>query len=414
MSHEVISVPMIGLRGIVILPEMVTHFDVSKERSVKAVEEAMLEDGQKLFLTVQKNRDAEEPKLEDFYEMGTLAAVKQVVKLPKNIVRVLIVGETRARLRGIRQEGSYIRADVAAAEDTEKIRPEFSKKGASPNLEAMLRGLKEIYAEYVSKHPKYPKEMAKQISEYQDLKKLVDTIAANVPLDYKDLQEILEETDVWERYRLLTFKLVNELQILEIKEDIQVKLKERVDKNQREYILREQLKFIREELGEDNTISDAEEFKAAAKKLKAPKEVKEKLLKEIGRFKNSAGSPAESGVLRTYIETMLEMPWDKAVKDHKDIAFAKRVLDEDHYGLERVKERMLEFLAVRALTKKGNSPILCLVGPPGTGKTSIAKSLARALKRPYVRISLGGVRDEAEIRGHRKTYVGAIDRKSVV
>ena len=256
--------------------------------------------------------------------------------------------------------------------------------------------------------PKYPKDMIKQIQEYTELCQVVDQIAANVPLEQKDLQELLEEPDLLKRYQMLAFKLVNEMQIMDIKEEIQKKVKERVDQNQREYILREQLKQIREELGEDNTISDAEEFEAAAAKLKASKEVKEKLQKEINRFKSSMNSPAENGVIRTYIETMLEMPWDKAVKDHKDIAYAKKVLEEDHYGLEQVKERVLEFLAVRALTRKGESPILCLVGPPGTGKTSIAKSLARALKKPYVRISLGGVRDEAEIRGHRKTYVGAM------
>ena len=233
-------------------------------------------------------------------------------------------------------------------------------------------------------------------------------IAANVPLDQKDLQELLEETDLMNRYQLLAFKLVNEMQIMNIKEEIQKKVRERVDQNQREYILREQLKLIREELGEDNTVSDAEEFEAALAKLQASDEVKEKIQKEIGRFRSSLNSPAENGVIRTYIETMLEMPWDKAAKDHRDIAYAKKVLEEDHYGLEQVKERVLEFLAVRALTTRGESPILCLVGPPGTGKTSIARSLARALKKPYVRISLGGVRDEAEIRGHRKTYVGAM------
>ncbi len=408
MSQEVKSLPMVALRGMTILPEMVTHFDVSRERSVKAVEEAMLEEGQRIFLAAQKDMEVEEPGREDMYATGTIAAIKQVIKLPRNILRVLIAGETRAELNEIEIDQPYMRASVTVVEDIDQTKFKFGDAPGNPNLEAMARGLKEIYMEYVMKHPKYPKEMMKQINEYTDLKKLVDMIAANIPLDYTDLQEILEEVDVLKRYQLLAFKIVNEIQVIDIKEDIQNKVKERVDQHQREYILREQMKLIREELGEENTVSDAEEFQAEVDKLKAPKEVKEKLTKEINRFKSSMNSPAESGVIRTYIETMLEMPWDKVVKDHKDIAFAKKVLDEDHYGLEKVKERVLEFLAVRALTRKGNSPILCLVGPPGTGKTSIAKSLARALKKPYVRISLGGVRDEAEIRGHRKTYVGAM------
>ena len=276
------------------------------------------------------------------------------------------------------------------------------------NGEAMGRGLKEMFTAYAAKCGKISKEAIAEILEIKDLKKLMAEISAIVPFYYTEQQELLEETDFWKRYELLAFKLVNEVEILNIKEEIQGKVKERVDKHQREYILREQLKLIREELGEDNTISDAEEFEEAAKKLKAPKEVKEKLQKEINRFKSSQYSPAENGVTRTYIETLLEMPWNKAAKEHHDLKFAKDVLEEDHYGLEQVKERVLEFLAVRSLTKKGEAPILCLVGPPGTGKTSIAKSLARALKKPYVRISLGGVRDEAEIRGHRKTYVGAM------
>lgn len=408
MNREVKSIPMVALRGMTVMPEMITHFDVSRERSIKAVEEAMVEEGQKIFLTAQKDINIEEPGQNDVYQTGTIASVRQVVKLPKNTLRVLIVGEMRAKLNQIEFDDPYLRAHVTVIEDIDLIKSKFGEDDANPNVEAMARGLKEIYTEYMMKQPKYSKDMVKQINEYTNLKKLVDMIGANLPLDYVELQEILEETDVLKRYQLLAFKIVNEMQIMDIKEEIQNKVKERVDQNQREYILREQLKLIREELGEDNTVSDAEEFQSAVEKLKAPKEVKEKLTKEINRFKSSMNSPAESGVIRTYIETMLEMPWDKATKDHKDIAYAKQILEEDHYGLEKVKERVLEFLAVRALTKKGDSPILCLVGPPGTGKTSIARSLAKALKKSYVRISLGGVRDEAEIRGHRKTYVGAM------
>ena len=401
MDNEIKSLPMIPLRGMTIMPGMVVHFDVSRARSIAAVQEAMVEE-QKIFLTAQKSIDAEEPGEADVYETGTVATVRQIIKLPKQIVRVLVSGETRGRLKEIEFSDPYLRAKIEVLQDSEQDVPE------DVNAEAMERSLKDMLVEYASKNGKMSKESVAQLMEIKGLRRLVDEIAANIPLYYTDQQEILDETDLKKRYEKLAFKLVNEVQIMNIKDEIQRKVKERVDKHQREYILREQLKLIREELGEDSTVSDAEEFEASLKKLKASKEVKDKLQKEISRFKSSMNSPAESGVIRTYIETLLEMPWDKASKDNQDINYAKQVLEEDHYGLEQVKERILEFLAVRTLTKKGESPILCLVGPPGTGKTSIAKSLARALKKPYVRISLGGVRDEAEIRGHRKTYVGAM------
>ena len=401
MDNEIKSLPMVALRGMTIMPEMVVHFDVSRERSIAAVQEAMVEE-QKIFLTAQKSIDTENPGMGDVYEVGTVGTIKQIIKLPKHIVRVLVAGETRGRLKEIEYQDPYLRAKVEVIDEADLMIPD------DPGAEAMERGLKDILVEYAAKNGKMSKESVAQLLDIKGVKKLVDEIAANIPLYYTDQQEILEEADFQKRYERLCFKLVNEVQIMNIKEEIQKKVKERVDKHQREYILREQLKLIREELGEDSTISDAEEFENSLKKLKAPKEVKEKLQKEINRFKSSLNSPAENGVIRTYIETLLEMPWDKAAKDNNDIEYAKQVLDEDHYGLEQVKERILEFLAVRTLTKKGDSPILCLAGPPGTGKTSIAKSLARAMKKPYVRISLGGVRDEAEIRGHRKTYVGAM------
>ena len=401
MNSEGNSLPMVALRGMTIMPEMVVHFDVSRERSIAAVQEAMVEE-QKIFLVTQKDISTNSPGVEDVYEVGTVATIKQIIKLPKHILRVLVSGESRGTLRKIEYTDPYLRAEVEVYDESDLEIPD------DLNTQAMERGLKDMFVDYAAKNGKMSKERVAEMLEVKGLKSLVDEIAANIPLYYKDLQEILNRTDFWQRYEVLAFKLVNEVQIMDIKEEIQMKVKERVDKHQKEYILREQLKLIREELGDDTTLSDAEEFEKAAKELDAPEEVKEKLKKEISRFKSSLNSPAESGVIRTYIETLLEMPWNHAAEDSNDIEFARKVLDEDHYGLEEVKERVLEFLAVRSLTKRGDSPILCLVGPPGTGKTSIAKSLARALKKPYVRISLGGVRDEAEIRGHRKTYVGAM------
>lgn len=400
MAEQRLNLPMVPLRGLTIMPEMIVHFDVSRESSIAAVQEAMAEE-QKIFLVSQKSIETEKPTQEDVFEIGTIATVKQIMKLPKQIMRVLVEGEVRGRLINMSDDASYLQAEVEIIEDDEAM-PE------TLDDQAMLRGLKDIFVEYAAKNGKFSKESIGEILEIQDVKKLVDEIAANVPLPYMELQDILNQTEFEQRYETLCFKLVNEIQIIAIKDEIRAKVKERVDKHQREYILREQLKLIREELGEDSTISDAEEFESATKKLNAPKEVKEKLFKEIKRFKSSMNSPAEIGVIRTYIETLLEMPWNKTVKENTDLAYAEKILDADHYGLEQVKERVLEFLAVRTLTKKGESPILCLVGPPGTGKTSIARSLARALQKPYVRISLGGVRDEAEIRGHRRTYVGAM------
>ena len=401
MDSVMKSLPMVALRGLTIMPEMVVHFDVSRERSITAVQQAMMED-QKIFLVAQKSIETEDPGQEDVYSIGTVATVRQVIKLPKKIVRVLVSGEQRGRLTGISEKEPYLKAEVELLEETDfGIEDEIQK-------EAMARNLREVLTEYADKSGKMSKEAVKELISIEDLKKLTNEIACSVPFSYTEQQKLLEELDIKKRYEKLCSELTDEIQIIDVKKEIQKKVKELVDRHQREYILREELKVIRQELGEDSGISDAEGFGEAAAKLEAPEEVKEKLKREISRFKNTIGSQAENGVIRTYIETLLEMPWEKRSEENNDIQYARKVLDEDHYGMETVKERILESLAVRTLTRREESPILCLVGPPGTGKTSIARSLARATNRPYVRISLGGVRDEAEIRGHRKTYVGAM------
>ena len=411
MENELMSLPMVALRGLAVLPEQVTHFDVSREKSVQAITQAMKKD-QKIFLVMQKEVEVEEPKESDLYRIGCIATVKQIVKLPGNMKRVLVSGEQRAGLSWIESEEPYFQVAVKILPDF--CKPEDRELLENPiNEEGMVRGLRELFRDYMSKNPKLAKELAMMIEEIKSLRVMVDTIAANLPMDYEDTQKVLEEQDILQRYEDISLRVVNEMRVLSVKEELQKKVKERVDKNQREYILREEMKLIREELGEDTLQTDAEEFEQAVKDLDASCEVKEKLAKEIKRFKSQMASPAESGVVRTYIETMLEMPWNKRCEENLDIKAAKEKLDEEHYGLEKVKDRILEFLAVRILTSKGQTPILCLAGPPGTGKTSIARSLAEALGRPYVRISLGGVRDEAEIRGHRKTYIGAMPGRIV-
>lgn len=401
MENITRSLPMVALRGMVVMPEMAVHFDISRKKSIESVQQAMKEE-QKLFLSAQKSIDIEEPGQEDVYEIGTIASIRQIVKLPKQIMRIMVVGESRAVLKKLGDDEGYLRAEIEEVDESGFIISEPMK------VEAMTGSLKDMFIVYASKNGKISSKQMEQILEIQSLEELVDEISAVISLPYTEQQELLEELDFTKRYELLAFKLVNEVQIMDIKNEIRTKVKERVDRHQREYILREEMRLIREELGDDDTLSDAEEFEMKVKELNAPDEVKEKLKKEIKRFKSSMNSSAEIGVIRTYIETLLEMPWENSVEDSHDLAYAKQILEEDHYGLEEVKERVLEFLAVRSLTKRGDSPILCLVGPPGTGKTSIAKSLAKALKKPYVRISLGGIRDEAEIRGHRKTYVGAM------
>ena len=401
------KLPAVALRGLTIMPGMIIHFDLNREQSVHAVEKAMIKD-QHLFLVAQREAENETPVISDLFTVGTIAEIKQVLKLPNNIVRVLVEGISRAELCGIdAEEKDYLLASV-------KPYPEQQNMDAATDLDtnteltAMVRSLRELLAEYLAYNPRMSKTLEKQFEESKNFSELLDLVAVNFPMTQPDRQHLLETIDTKERFQVLSSILTKEVDILGIKKNLQEQIKERVDKNQKEYVLREQMKYIKEELGENNSVSDADRFAEAVKKLKASKEIKEKIEKEIDRFKQISSNSSESAVSRGYIETLLEMPWDKVSKDNSDISNAEQILDADHYGLEKVKERMLEFLAVRNLTKKGDSPIICLVGPPGTGKTSIAKSVARALDKKYVRISLGGVRDEAEIRGHRRTYVGAM------
>lgn len=401
MSEIIKNIPAVALRGMTILPSMIVHFDISRTKSIRAIEEAMLKE-QRLFVVTQKDPDLSDPELNDLYHIGTIVEIKQVVKLPQNIFRVLAEGLERAELLDLSETEEYLVVEAGT----------FSQEPVQPMddymKQAMVRNLKEIFENYSKENGKMSKELVHQLLEITEIEKLVDQIGINIPLYFEDKQRLLEAVDIFERYELLSVILSNEINVLKIKRDLQEKVKEHVDKNQKEYLLREQLKVIRQELGEDNLLGDADHFKEELNKLKASGKVKEKIAKEIERFKSVGSNSSESAVIRGYLETLLEMPWDKASKDNKDLKNAQKILDQDHYGLEKVKERVLEFLAVRILTKKGESPILCLVGPPGTGKTSIAKSVARALDKKYVRICLGGVRDEAEIRGHRRTYVGAM------
>ena len=400
MKQPISILPAIALRGTTILPDMIVHFDVSRERSIKAIEAAMLHD-QKIFLVTQKDPEVEKPELSELYQVGTVAYIKQVVKLPHDLLRVLVEGIERAELLSLEQEEPFLKAETALFE------PDGAQYTKSLK-EAMFRSIQELFQRYCMESGKISKDLAAQIMNITELEELISQIAVNVPLTYQNKQKILEAVSLENQYEVLAVILNNEIEVLQIGHDLQRKLKARVDKNQRDYILREQLKLIREELGEENTADTAEEYRQKAEALDAPQEVKDKLNKEIDRFKSMNNAAAESSVLSTYIETLLGLPWNKKSEDSTDLKEAWKILEEGHYGLKDVKERIMEFLAVRKLTSGGKSPILCLVGPPGTGKTSIAKSVAEALHKKYVRICLGGVRDEAEIRGHRKTYVGAM------
>mgnify|MGYP003198873940 FL=1 len=398
------NMPAVALRGLTILPGMIAHFDISRERSLRAVEEAMEQD-QKIYLVTQRNVDSEDPTQEDLYQMGIVADIKQVVRLQNDVVRILVDGISRAALLGFTGNEKYLEAEICYCDSNADSLPEDLR-------EAMLLGVREAFHRYAAVIGKISKELIRQIDQYEDLEKLIDYVTNNLPVSYELKQQVLEAEDINDRYQVIVSLLLSQVEVISIKNELQKKVKVRVDKHQKEYVLREQLGVIREELGE-NADSEADEYEKKLSELDAPDYVKEKTKKEIKRFRNMSSSSSESTVERGYIETVLELPWNRMSVDNKDLDHAAQVLDDDHYGLKDVKERILEFLAVRNLTSKGESPIICLVGPPGTGKTSIARSIASALEKKYVRISLGGVRDEAEIRGHRKTYIGAMPGRIV-
>ena len=399
------TLPMLALRGKYIFPNTVIHFDVSRSKSIRAIEEAMEQD-QLIFLNNQMDPTMEDPGIIDLYQVGTLAKIKQMVKLPQNIVRIFAEGLFRAEMTGVVDEEPLFRVEVAYNHVEQDAFAPYER-------EAMIRSIKESFERYTETWGKMDQNLVSYILMQQDLELLVDQLATHIPFSLEDKQRILEEMDLKARCEAMLALLGEELEVMQIRSEIQKKVRANVDKNQKEYMLREEMKVIREELGETNIEDEAQEFLDELRKLKASKEVKDKIKKEIGRFQAIGMSTPESSVLRTYIETMLDVPWERRTKDSQDLDLAERILNEDHYGLEKVKERILEYLAARAMSGKKDAAILCLFGPPGTGKTSIARSIAKATEKEYIRLSLGGVRDESEIRGHRKTYVGAMPGRIV-
>ena len=402
MNYEPITImPVVAIKGLVMLPGMLIHFDIHQEEAVSAINAAMKE-GRPVLVVTQKDGNATQIRIDDLYRMGTISVVKQIIKMPGNLVRVLTQGIKRGRLVNFTKTVPYLEARVAEPYET------TSDVLSMAERKAMIRGLKDILAEYTKLDDRLGKEISAQLMNCDSLDALLDQISISLPITTTSKQKILETVDIADRFETIAVIITNEIEVIRIKKDLQGKVKDKVDKNQKDYIMREQMKVIREELGEKSALDDADEFMKTLETLEASQPVKDKIKKEIERYKNVAASQAEGVVARSYIETLLSLPWDRMSKDDLDIKKAQTVLDNEHYGLEKVKERILEFLAVRALNMKGQAPIICLVGPPGTGKTSIARSVAEALNKKYVRICLGGVRDEAEIRGHRKTYIGAM------
>lgn len=400
MEPRTVILPLVALRGLTIVPNMIINFDLNRDLSKRAIEQA-LNENQKVLLVPQKNVEDESPKQDTLYQVGTISNIKQVTKLPDNIDRVMVEGVCRARIVEVfDNDGQYLSASYEELDDADQLDPSEE--------EALTRTLREVFETYIRFYPKIGKTVWKYFQEDNSLAFLMNQIMINTPFTYDQKQKILEIENISKQCEELVSLIMNEAQIAAIRTQLAIKVREKIDKNQKDYILREQLEYIHDELGDTDQYSDVEHFEEALEKLNADAEVKEKIKKEIARFKSVMGASSESAVERVYIETLLELPWNKTSKDNNDINRAEKILERDHYGLEKVKERIVEYLAVRSLTGKGEAPILCLVGPPGTGKTSIAKSIAEALNKKYVRICLGGVRDEAEIRGHRKTYIGAM------
>ena len=412
------KMPLVVAGGLCVIPGMMIHFDITGKSAVKAIEKAMVQKDQQVFISMHRDEEDRDPSGYDMYLWGCICVIKQVIKLPDKTVRVLIEGVKRAVITDVEEADEGLRIVTVRPHVGESS--ESYEKETAPEKLALIQSFMETMKEYLKYNPKIEKILSKCKVSSVPFADLMDMYAAHLPMPARDRQRLLEAEGDRERAVVFLTILENEINILKARQDLQEQVRERVDKNQREYFLREQLKAIRDELDEKGSQSDEEEYLEKTEALLAPQEVKDKLKKEIDRLSQVAAYSSESGVIRGYIETLLEMPWDKESEDNNDLDNAEKILNEDHYGLVKVKERMLEFLAVRALkagggagssdVKAGGSggSILCLVGPPGTGKTSIAKSVARALNREYVRISLGGVRDEAEIRGHRKTYVGAM------